>query len=228
MPKRFTDTEKWKKKWVRSLDPQLKLFWVYLLDVCNHAGIWDVDIELVNFVLKTTLIEDEVIKVFGDKIELLDGGRKWYIPSFIDFQYNNELNPGNKVHKSVLNLLNKEGAYKGLVRGMQASKDKDKDKIKDKVKEKQYKPDFQEVWDKYPSKDGRKAAERHFEATVCTEEDFININKALNNYLIHLKTNDWKKPKNGSTWFNNWKDWVDWKEPEGEKDAINRKIFREE
>ena len=46
MAKRFTDTDKWKKKWFRELKPISKCFWSYLLDNCNHAGIWEVDISL--------------------------------------------------------------------------------------------------------------------------------------------------------------------------------------
>ena len=46
MAKRFTDTEKWKKQFVKSLDPVYKLFWFYILDECDHAGIWHVEIEI--------------------------------------------------------------------------------------------------------------------------------------------------------------------------------------
>lgn len=72
---------------------------------------------------------------------------------------------------------------------------------------------FDSIWLRYPIPDGKKGAEKHFHATVKTEEDYQNIKKALDNYILHLGVNDWKKPKNGSTWFNNWKDWVNWKEP---------------
>lgn len=67
---------------------------------------------------------------------------------------------------------------------------------------------FEEIWKRYPNKDGRKAAERHFSATVKTPEQISQINKALDNYLQHLQKEDWKRPKNGSTWFNNWQDWI--------------------
>lgn len=74
--------------------------------------------------------------------------------------------------------------------------------------------DFDLIWDKYPNKDGKKSAKRHFMATVKTKHDLNDINRSLDNYKEHLDKNDWKKPKNGSTWFNNWKDWVDWVEPD--------------
>lgn len=72
---------------------------------------------------------------------------------------------------------------------------------------------FEEIWEKYPDKDGRKDALTHFKATVKTHEDWAAINQALDNYLAHLKANVWKRPKNGKTWFNNWRDWVNWVEP---------------
>ncbi len=72
---------------------------------------------------------------------------------------------------------------------------------------------FEDIWKRYPNKDGRKAAEKHFHTTVNTEEAWQKINRALDKYLHHLKAENWKRPKNGSTWFNNWQDWVDWEEP---------------
>lgn len=75
---------------------------------------------------------------------------------------------------------------------------------------------FEDIWKRYPNKDGRKDADRHFKATVKTAKDWTDINKALSNYLSHLQKETWKSPKNGSTWFNNWKDWIDFsdkKEP---------------
>ena len=67
---------------------------------------------------------------------------------------------------------------------------------------------FEERWLKYPVKDGKKAAKRYFLATVKSEEDLADFDKALENYLYHLKKESWKHPKNGSTFFNNWRDWL--------------------
>ncbi len=68
---------------------------------------------------------------------------------------------------------------------------------------------FEKLWGKYPAKDGRKEAEKHFSASVKTDSDLADCTKALANYLEHLRRETWKKPKNGSTWFNNWRDWID-------------------
>lgn len=92
--------------------------------------------------------------------------------------------------------------------------------------------EFQKRWEKYPNKDGRKEAFRHFTATV-TQNNISDLDKALDNYLVHLALpkNSFKQPKNGKTWFNNWKDWIDWNEPtikqsttSGSKDAAGREL----
>ena len=91
-----------------------------------------------------------------------------------------------------------------------------------------YSPNFDEIYKDYPNKDSKKEAERHFNASVKTEQDFKDIKKALVNYKKHLKKEDWKKPKSAKTWFNNWRDWVDYKTPgyKTEEDVEAERIER--
>jgi hypothetical protein len=152
MAKRMTDTDKWKKRFLRELKPQHKLLWFYILDDCNHAGIWDVDIEVASIRVGEELIYDMLPQAFLDKIVIFDNGDKWFIPEFIEFQYG-ELNPNSNVHKSVIALLEKynlEGYMKGS-QGVQSTlqdKDKDKDIVKAKAKVKRFaKPTIEEVSD---------------------------------------------------------------------------------
>lgn len=73
---------------------------------------------------------------------------------------------------------------------------------------------FNQIWEKYPLKSGRKEAYKYFKASVRNEYDWQNIQKALDNYLKHLANNTWgKQPQVGKTWFNNWHDWIDFTEP---------------
>ncbi len=143
MAKRMTDTDKWKKRFLRELKPQHKLLWFYILDDCNHAGIWDVDIEVASIRVGEELIYDMLPQAFLDKIVIFDNGDKWFIPDFIDFQYG-ELNPNSNVHKSVIALLEKYN-LQGYVKGSQGvettpqDKDKDKDIVKVKAKVKRFK-----------------------------------------------------------------------------------------
>ena len=66
---------------------------------------------------------------------------------------------------------------------------------------------FNDIWEAYPKKDGKKAAERSFNASVKTEVDGQAIQVALTNYL-HSEHVLKGFIKNGSTWFANWRDWI--------------------
>ena len=135
MAKRFTDTDKWKKKWIRELSPEMKLFWFYLLDNCDHAGIWEVDIELAAFQIGIELDESIILNTFNRKIVTFKPG-KWFIPKFIDYQYG-ELNETNRAHNSVIKILTKYKLFKGLTRGLQGPMDMDMDMDMVKVKDKE-------------------------------------------------------------------------------------------
>ena len=53
---------------------------------------------------------DKALELFNtgeDRIVVLNGGSKWFIPPFIDMQYDGELNPENRAHKSAIKILEK-------------------------------------------------------------------------------------------------------------------------
>lgn len=129
MAKRYTESNKWKNSWFRKLHPKYKLFWVYMLDQCDHAGLWEVDVELAAFQMGVKLNEKDLLEVFGDKIEVIKVDR-WFIPKFIEYQYG-ELNESNRVHASVMRILEKQGSTKGRLRVVNEPIYKDKDKDKD-------------------------------------------------------------------------------------------------
>jgi hypothetical protein len=87
-------------------------------------------------------------------------------------------------------------------------KDKDKEEDKDKV---EIVWSFDDLWFLYPKQMGKTKAKDLFDLSVHCDQDYIDIKKALNNYKDYCKTIDHKFVKNGSTWFSEWRDWVDWK-----------------
>jgi len=140
MAKRLSDTNKYKKKFIRSLPGAYKLLWDYICLDCDHAGIWEVDFEVAQLRIGSDMLinEKKAIELFNaeeNKIIVLNGGSKWFIRPFIDFQYG-RLDPNNRVHSSVLRLLAREG-IKGLVSPLDEAKDMAKDKDKDKDKDKE-------------------------------------------------------------------------------------------
>ena len=130
MAKRLSDSNKWDDTWFCELSNNDKLFWLYILDKCNHAGIWKANWKLVKFHLENfeynkNPFENKILKITDEK---------YFIPKFINFQYG-ILDDNNRVHKSVIDILKKEGVFKTLTRPLLGCKDKDKEKAKAKDKD---------------------------------------------------------------------------------------------
>ena len=157
MAKRFTDTNKYKKPFIRGLQGPYKLLWDYLYLDCSHAGIWIVDFEIAQLYLGADMPVNKIdaLKYFNNgekRIIEIDKGKKWFIPSFLEFQYG-DLNPENRAHNSVIKELKKYNLMKNknkpLTSPLQGAKDKDKDKVKDKDKDKEKANGYKESIDCY-------------------------------------------------------------------------------
>lgn len=140
MSKRFTDSEKWKKKWFRNLPDKSKLFWSYLLDSCSVSGIWDVDFELAQFFCGKLDIEKIKKDLFKQYIEIEDG-KRWFIKDFVLFQYGQlGTHPFHQKIKKELEYYNLFDTVSNTLsdRVYDRSKEvyKEKDKVIEKVKEK--------------------------------------------------------------------------------------------
>ena len=189
MAKRFIDTGLFRKKWIRQLDPNMKLFWIYLLTDCDHAGIWDVDVERASFQIGVELDESTILNTFNRKIVPFKDG-KWFVPKFVDYQYG-ELNENVNAHKSVINLLTKYGLYVDnqlLPNSSSTVKDQDQDQYK--------------VLDKDNKKDQLKEIQK---TIPKLKKQFPNKNIEFE----YQKWNDWmsskgKRYKDYSAAFRNW------------------------
>jgi hypothetical protein len=162
MAKRFTDSDKWKKPFIRSLEGPYKLLWFYIIDDCDHAGIWQVDFEVACIRTGQQLDEKKALELFGDRIEIFHGGAKWFLKDFISFQYG-ELNEKNRLHLSVINILKKNevGPYKPLTRAQGQGKRQGNGQGKEQGQGKSDEPEiliwptFDDFWDKYDKKTGK-------------------------------------------------------------------------
>jgi hypothetical protein len=67
---------------------------------------------------------------------------------------------------------------------------------------------FENLWKEYPNRCGKKDAFRHFTATVRIPKDLENFRRAMKNYLSSGNVKN-GFVKNGSTWFNQWQDWIE-------------------
>lgn len=142
MAKRFTDTDKWKKPFIRALDAPYKLLWFYILDDCDHAGIWQVDFEVAQIRIGQQVDHKKAMLIFGDRIEIFDDGKKWFLRDFIEFQYG-QLTEKNRLHQSVLNILNKNkldpnkpltrGQGQGIIQGIGQGQEEGKGEFKTEI-----------------------------------------------------------------------------------------------
>lgn len=187
MSKRFTDTNKYKKAFFRSLPGAYKLFWDYLYHDCDHAGIWHVDIEIAQIYLgKDMQIDKETaLDLFNageERVRVLNNGAKWLIIPFIEFQYG-ELNPANRVHASIISLLSQE-KIKGLTSSFEGAKDKEQDKDKDKDKDKDI---------------GAQKVKKFTPPSIAEVSEYCRERGntvSPNKFLNHYESNGWKVGKN--------------------------------
>ena len=148
MAKRFTDTEKWKKPFIRGLQGPYKLLWLYICDDCDHAGIWQGDMDVAQIRIGENISIADAINAFGDKIVIFDNGNKWFIPSFIEFQYPSGLNPENRAHTSIIHLLEKYNLTKSQNKPLKSPLQgrKDMDMVKDMDKDKDIRAEIKFLW----------------------------------------------------------------------------------
>lgn len=132
--KRFTEASKWGDVWFRKLEPRLKLFWGWLCDNCDSAGVIDPDLELASFQIGMPITEEDW-RYFDGRIEKINGSKRWII-KFIPFQYGT-LTEVCRAHIPVIRLVDKYGLSDRLSipypKAMDSHKEQDKDK--EQVKE---------------------------------------------------------------------------------------------
>ena len=129
MAKRFVDTSLWKRKWYRCLPPKMKLFYFYMITNCDHAGMYDVDLELAEFQIGMPVKQKDIDEHLKEHIKVIKDD-KWWVKAFPDFQYG-ELNPNVKAHASVIKILEKYNCLVTVPNSLHRVQDKDKVKEKD-------------------------------------------------------------------------------------------------
>jgi hypothetical protein len=214
MAKRFTDTNKYKKPFIRSLKGAYKLLWDYICLECDHAGIWIVDFEIAQLYIGKDMeinYDDAIMYFNSDEIRIIeiDNNKKWFIPSFIEFQYG-ELNSDNRAHNSVIQILRKYSLLKEnnkpLTSPLQGAMDMDKDMVKekDKDKESELEKSFLIFWDIYDKKTSYNKCLNKWKSLTNKERKLIM--ETVNDYI--KSTPDKLYRKNPETYLNN-KTWND-------------------
>ena len=90
MARRFTDKNKWEDEWYLSLDNDCRMVWEYLLDRCDHAGVFKKNMRMINFCCCVMWDAEKLESVFDGRI--VDRETFYFIPKYLKFQYPKGLN----------------------------------------------------------------------------------------------------------------------------------------
>lgn len=103
MAKRFVDTNLFNDEWINELSKDSKLFFVYYILNCDHAGILRLNKKLCEFQTGLKNI-DTLIKELGNCLVTVKEGL-YFMPKFIKFQYPNFPNSAVKQQESAIKIL---------------------------------------------------------------------------------------------------------------------------
>ncbi len=219
MPKRFTDTEKWKDEWFMSLSKEGKLTFLFLIDNCDNAGFFETNRRVNSFLIGIS--ETEYLgAIEGLKRGLITSkdGNKHFIKKFLFHQKNTPLNLENNAHKQIIGLIrsnlelfdfdfNKLGACEGLFSPIGKGKGNSKGLGTDKgngIDSEEIKKTFETFWNLYAKKVDRESCEKKWSVLKQEERDLIIINVPL--YV--KSTPDKQYRRNPETYLNN-NGWLD-------------------
>ncbi len=212
----------WQDKFILTLTPEEKFFYIYLLtnSKTKQCGIHELPIQIIQ--VETGYNRETVMKLIQRFIEHEKIKYDWEHEEIflLNWIKHNAFEKNPLVKKCVIKeleevhnieMIPEDSPLKHLISPLQAPSQKEKEKEQKEEQEKVNpvisEKDFEELWKLYPNKDGKSAAYRHFKASVKTALDLDDVRRAISNYLKSEKVRN-GFVKNGSTFFNNWKDWV--------------------
>lgn len=154
MAKRFIDTELFNDEWFCELSKDAKLFFIYYITNCDHAGILKLNKKLFEF--QTSIKDiDKVIKEMGNKLILIKDS-VFFMPGYLKFQYPDFPKSKVKQQEGALKILDNHGitleivkSYLTVTKELEYSYVNDNDNVSDNVKNnkegKKNKPTLEEV-----------------------------------------------------------------------------------
>lgn len=109
MAKRFIDTGLFDDEWFSDLKPESKMFWIYYLTKCDHAGLLKFNKKLIEFQTGIKSL-DTVLKELGERLVKVNE-QLFFCPKFIKFQYPDFPKSNVKQQASAIELLIKNGLW---------------------------------------------------------------------------------------------------------------------
>lgn len=109
MPKRFSETDKWKDEWFSGLNPMEKLVFLFLIDNCDNAGFFELNQRLNSFLIGIS--EKEYLAAISGLSRGLISSKDckcYWIRNFLFHQKNLPLNYENNAHKQIITIFNQK------------------------------------------------------------------------------------------------------------------------
>jgi len=104
MAKRFTVSDKWENVKFRKYSPDAKLLFLYILDKCDIAGFWEIDLELAAFSIGKNMDWEPVLEELSNSYITVSQGLLW-VKNFIYYQGNWPLRDNVPAHKAIARIL---------------------------------------------------------------------------------------------------------------------------
>lgn len=220
MAKRFIDTGLFDDSWFMELSSDSKIFWIYCLTKCDHAGIIKLNRKLCQVQTDIKSL-DTVIKELGNRLLTLNKDL-FFIPKFISYQYPGFPRSGVRQQQGALeilkkyNLIDEESLRLKEELGNSYGYGNDNGYVNGKEKEVQEKKpiniSFESFWDLYDKKRGDKTKlEKKW--NNLNDDDRSAIMDFIPRYIIAQPDKLFRKDP--ETFLNN-RSWND--------EIINRKI----
>jgi len=92
----------------------------YLLDNCDHAGLFKVNMKPFQLLNEANVEPDKVLDYFNtgkSRVRVISDDF-WFVEDFIVFQYGGKLNMNNRVHASVYERITNNGINMRSIRGL--------------------------------------------------------------------------------------------------------------
>ena len=208
MAKRFHETAIWGEDWFIALPKDYRLFWFYILDDCDHAGVWKPNVTTFNKLFDCTVSLKEALELFNlDKSRVMClANSRWFIPQFIPFQYGTSLVKTNHMHQGILKILSENNinlpSICPQVHVTDSPKDKDKDKEIDIDKDIDIDNEVLKIWNLFANEvhlaEVKKLSTKRKSAIAArfSEKEFIfqDILQAIrrSNFLLGQNDSGWK------------------------------------
>lgn len=107
MLKAFTDKNKWTDPWVLELEAHQKFLYLFICDVCEPDGVWEISFKLMSFYTGLDLKECEKVfnsmKPFEDRFAY--SGKFMLLRKHIIFQQGLPLDYRNFYHRKIIRLI---------------------------------------------------------------------------------------------------------------------------